>query len=96
MAEEVPWTKLKQDSVLKAIDVVRDTLASGKHRGPDAGLAEFMSQVKKADDLMELVVGLNELAAMLVERIESEHRVRTFDTLLDVSQDVRNKKLIGE
>ncbi|SRX93243.1 hypothetical protein MSP7336_01479 [Mycobacterium shimoidei] len=90
MSDNARWPKMRADQAQKAVDFLREGLSdAGKGLGPAAGMGEFMFQVGNYEQLMELAMGLKDVAEILIEGTGSSYE----DVLEGVSNNIENKRI---
>lgn len=94
MANEVQWTRQQQANTLAAIDIVRELLAGGEIHGPIDATLEVAQRTSSPDDLADIVSGLLNLSAMVVEHFSAATGVDQFELLRNAADLVRSVEII--
>jgi hypothetical protein len=94
MAEQVQWTRQQQANTLTAIGIVTELLAGGEVHGPIDATLEVVQHVRTPDDLADIVSGLLNLSAMVVEHFSAATGVDQYEILRNAANLVQNVEII--
>ena len=94
MAQEVEWTRQQQANTLAAIDVVRELLGGGAEYGPADFTHEVLQHVRGPDDLADLVAGLANFAAMVIEQFSTVSGIDRYEILKNAANVVEDVAII--